>query len=135
MMDDSLKSASKSLISALHDFLHALQGGEIVSEHPRKPDDYVGPNVHYLLRLVWVYVKFCGQDEVNPYQDELPEDFALRHGVGKEDLKKENFPLPVPMTKIEALKALEDIYIILGEPWKEYSNPCEGAWPRRIRGE
>jgi hypothetical protein len=115
-MEESLKKASEKLIDALKDFSNALQGGKSLKDKPIKPNEFSEYNVHKLLRIVWVYVKNSEWNEQDFDQNELEADI---------------FPKEF---KEKALEALENLYSVLAEPWKYVSNPCEGAWPRKIRG-
>jgi hypothetical protein len=137
-MEDSLDLATKKLIDALQDFSNALKGGKSMEQQAKtqpetkSPERYPDNNVHRLLRIVWVFVKNCNINEVEALQDQLPVNFARDHGVSEAEIHSETKTISI--LKREAEAALADLYEVLGEPWKGIGNPCEGAWPRRIRG-
>ncbi|MGD9347406.1 MAG: hypothetical protein PVH84_16190 [Candidatus Aminicenantes bacterium] len=119
-MEDKLEKSLEELLKNVQGILAILKEKEIPLEtkKPEYPGEFPENNVHRLLRIVWVYVKNSVWDQNTSVYD--PNELEA-------DIDPAKF-------KIEAIDALEKLYGVLAEPWKKVSNPCEGAWPRRIRG-
>lgn len=118
-MEEKLEKSLDELLRSVQGVITVLKGkeGMLKTKKPEYPGEFPPNNIHRLLRIVWVYVKNSIWDENTSVYDPL----ELEYDIDPEKIK------------MDALDALEKLYGVLAEPWKGVSNPCEGAWPRKIR--
>lgn len=76
-------------------------------------------NVHYQLRIVWLFVKYADVKEAKVNEKDLPPT----------EMKNRGNPGPT-ITKEEATKALDSLYLTFTE---SFAGPCQGAKPKTDR--